>query len=531
MHLMHAAFLGLGFCTSALAAGDDKNGEVAPKKAKAKFTFAKETTWVAGPLDKDGYPNYPAALNERLGKGVTPENNANVLIWKAIGPRPDGKPMQPEFFKLMGMEEQPEKGDYFIEFAKFANERLKISPDEKADSDEQYFQASRRTWKDKDLPHVAAWLKANEKPLDTVVAATKRSHYFSPMLPPKSEKRSSSLLETLLTGVTRCRGVAQGLVCRAMLNVGEGHYDAAWQDLLACHRLAKHVASGACLIEALVGLAIDMMASKGDLVFVEQAKVDSKRIQKCLADLQALPPMPAIDSMVDNCDRFTMLENVTLVSRHGISYFPGVAGAALKYSDEFTDLMLEDTNWDPALKVVNGWYDRLVKALREEDRGVRMKTLEKFVDDVLKLKRSLDDAQELNKAIQEGKSRPESRGRIVGQILITLLLPAVHRIQEAVDRAVQVRQNGFIAFALGAYQRDQGSYPKTLNELAPKYLAKIPNDYFTGAPLAYRPSEKGYLLYSFGPNGKDDGGRWLDDFPRGDDPSVRIPIPTPKSKP
>ena len=49
-----------------------------------KFTISKETTFVTGPVDKDGYIDFAAALNERLGKGVTAENNANVLIWKAI---------------------------------------------------------------------------------------------------------------------------------------------------------------------------------------------------------------------------------------------------------------------------------------------------------------------------------------------------------------------------------------------------------------------------------------------------------------
>ena len=33
-----------------------------------------------GPLDKDGYVDFEAALNERLGKGVPPEKNANVSI-------------------------------------------------------------------------------------------------------------------------------------------------------------------------------------------------------------------------------------------------------------------------------------------------------------------------------------------------------------------------------------------------------------------------------------------------------------------
>ena len=55
----------------------------AAEPPKPKFPLGKETTYVIGPLDKDGYVEYAAALNERFGKGVTPQNNANVLIWKA----------------------------------------------------------------------------------------------------------------------------------------------------------------------------------------------------------------------------------------------------------------------------------------------------------------------------------------------------------------------------------------------------------------------------------------------------------------
>src|SRR5438128_12034498 len=91
-------------------AKEDKPKGSAEKKHRGTFTISKETTYVTGPLDKDGYIDYAAALNERLSKGVTPENNANVLIWKAIGPRPEGATVVAEFFKLMGMEVPPEKG-------------------------------------------------------------------------------------------------------------------------------------------------------------------------------------------------------------------------------------------------------------------------------------------------------------------------------------------------------------------------------------------------------------------------------------
>src|SRR5438067_12124776 len=98
-------------------------------KPVPKFPLGKETTYVTGPLDKDGYIDYEAALNDRLGKGVTAETNANVLIWKAIGPTPEGgKGMPPEFFKRLGTDEPPRDGAYFIGLDAFMKDTLKLDP-------------------------------------------------------------------------------------------------------------------------------------------------------------------------------------------------------------------------------------------------------------------------------------------------------------------------------------------------------------------------------------------------------------------
>ena len=67
----------------------------------------------------------------------------------------------------------------------------------------------------------------------------------------------------------------------------------------------------------------------------------------------------------------------------------------------------------------------------------------------------------------------------------------------------------------------------------PKYVAAIPEDIFSGGELHYKPQADGYLLYSVGPNGKDDGGRNQNDRPAPpdligcDNIAVRI---VPKSK-
>ena len=68
-----------------------------------------------------------------------------------------------------------------------------------------------------------------------------------------------------------------------------------------------------------------------------------------------------------------------------------------------------------------------------------------------------------------------------------------------------------------------------MDELAPTYLKKIPDDLFSEKPLIYRPEDKGYLLYSVGINGMDEDGRGYGDEPRGDDLSVRMP-PEPRDK-
>src|SRR5262245_51123795 len=159
------------------AAGEKPGIDPAPKQAKPKFTIGKETTVVDGPLDKDGFIDYPAALNERMRKGVTPKTNANVLIWKAIGPRPEGLPVAEGFFQWLEIEAPPEQGEYFIGLETFLKDHLKLTNREQVDEiRNQQTNATQRPWSARQYPHIAAWLKANEKQIALVDDTTKRTH-------------------------------------------------------------------------------------------------------------------------------------------------------------------------------------------------------------------------------------------------------------------------------------------------------------------------------------------------------------------
>ncbi len=63
------------------------------------------------------------------------------------------------------------------------------------------------------------------------------------------------------------------------------------------------------------------------------------------------------------------------------------------------------------------------------------------------------------------------------------------------------------AFALQAFNKENGKFPQTLDELCGKYLPQVPRDPFAPElPLHYRPNGDNYVLYSVGPDAIDNGG-------------------------
>jgi hypothetical protein len=530
--------------TSILAQGDsqsksvppeaEKSKEGAAKKHRGEFTISKETTYVTGPLDKDGYIDFVAALNERLCKGVTPENNANVLIWKALGPKPEGTSYGPEFCKLMGMPLLPEKGEYFINSDHFMKDRLKIDPRGK-EAEKYWLQLERiaqRVWSRKEKPEFAAWLEANYKPLEITIDATKRIKYYSPMVVSKGGKGSGALIGALLPAVQECRVLTNAFTGRAMLRVSEGKFDDAWQDLLACHRLGRLIGSGGTLIEGLAGIAIDGRASSADLAYLVAIKDDGKKIESCLSDLQRLPPFPELADKVNFGERFSILDTIQMVDRHGIRYLEALSNGHSKEITPFVEAVresiVENIDWNPAFRNANQLFDRMVAAARERDRSNRAREWSRIDADLKTLRIKILESEDFARQFLDLDDH-KARGNCLGNMVICLITPAINKVQIAFDRQQQTQDNLRVAFACARYHCDHAQYPKSLDELTPKYLKQFPQDIFSGKPLIYRLTDKGYLLYSVGMNGKDDGGHGPDDDPTGDDLVIRMP-PLPELK-
>ena len=115
-----------------------------PRRSGVLVTISKETTYITEPLRPDGYPDYVAALNRRQSDGVTPENNAVVPFFRAMGPGMVGQKYRDQYCRMLGIAPPPEKGKYFVDVTHVrdffeARQARRARPDDKRDRESVLF--------------------------------------------------------------------------------------------------------------------------------------------------------------------------------------------------------------------------------------------------------------------------------------------------------------------------------------------------------------------------------------------------------
>ena len=83
-----------------------------------------------------------------------------------------------------------------------------------------------------------------------------------------------------------------------------------------------------------------------------------------------------------------------------------------------------------------------------------------------------------------------------------MLVPAIGRVNELQLELIAQMRITRTGLALLQDSKIQGPFPDTLEKLKLKDI----NDPFSEEPLLYRPDPNGFVLYSVGPDEKDNGG-------------------------
>lgn len=449
-----------------------------------------QTTFLTPARRTDGSLDFATALHERLSEGVTEKDNAAILLIRAFGPAAISPELQRQYFEWLKIEPLPEKGNYVVPQLQFIQEKRAAGGSVDADDDtllKEFSKASQQPWLEQDHPLAAEWLQRNAEPLKLITEASHRTQYYSPIV------SNADLLQGETT-VHNLRETARLLVVRAMLRLGDDDIPGAWDDLLACHRLASLSSERSPnVIQLLVCVALDGMASKADEALIAHP-LFAQNAKQCLADHRQLAPLSGLEDVIELGERICSLDAI-------LHQLPPIG---------------VDSNL--MLRRMNVAYDQIVATFKIADykgREAAMQAVAKERD-----AQAVAACKPLRWVPMMMFAPRRAITDTVGTTLMTLLFPAFEQANQARTRADARRDLVRIGFALAAFRAEKGAYPKALDELAGE-LDKVPPDRFTGQPYRYEPREKGFLIYSVGANGKDDGGVMRG--PDQDDISLEVP--------
>ena len=183
---------------------------------------------------------------------------------QAIGPHVIDASVRDRFFDRLGMNALANEEEHLVPFRDFLDD-LGVDRDERAKiQDEQWTVAFHRPWTAAELPVILRqWISRNRKPLQRAIAATARPAVLRALVV-QGTTVPDDRRPVAYKGDSAREAGPHCLTALAMLRLQQGKPHAAWQDLLACHRLARLVAQGPTLIDGLISMAVDQIACRGD---------------------------------------------------------------------------------------------------------------------------------------------------------------------------------------------------------------------------------------------------------------------------
>jgi hypothetical protein len=308
---------------------------------------------------------------------------------------------------------------------------------------------------------------------------------------------------------------------------------------MTCHRLARLFGQASIMIESLVAITIEGIAQCRDWALLEHAKFPAARIAAMRREYAALPPLCIAPEVLDGGERFFFLSYLLPATRMPLAerntyLIRQECGSISSENSHFKPILdavgEAEIDWDTVLRMGNALFDRQAEAFRKPLYADRVRAVNDIEDELRRMRKAIQDTKSLKALSKADLQKVASKW--IGQVYMTLLMPANSAFQGAMTRIAMTSDLTKIALALAEYHADRGSYPSALANLTPKYLPEVPKDIFNSdADLHYAVEGNGYLLYSIGPNGKDDGGKGANDRKSGNEPwddlVVRMPIAKP----
>jgi hypothetical protein len=290
--------------------------------------------------------------------------------------------------------------------------------------------------------------------------------------------------DTLLPEISELRTGARLLVLHARHAAATGDRKTALADLTTVHRIARHACSEPFSVSLLVAASFDSMASKA-----LQAIANDGPLTK--DELSAFDYDPLVSY------RRHLPRTLQADDAMGLNMLAGIDDRL----DLSTALALADNfNRDPHRVLLLGLgpiYRVFVLVPELHAHRSRMEAMHGLVD---------RDYSAIKKRVAELVDRFE---RQANSPLAAALAPSMGYF-DAVFRADATSAVERTAVALLRFRAERNEFPDVLAALSPEYITILPRDPYDEQPLRFKKTERGWVVYSVGPDLVDDGGKPFD---------------------
>jgi len=337
---------------------------------------------------------------------------------------------------------------------------------------------------------VVEWINSNKEALEQVRLGNKKPYCWK-----EYRSESGELIGILMPGLGASRDLGRALSWRALILAEEGKYEESFEDIKSCYKFGRHLKGGPTLIEQLVGMAMENMATDTLRRVLDENDINFTT----LADMQR-----GYGKMIAG-ERFTAdvkWERLLIYDEIQRCYTGKRLGGlrAGKFCLAGVGRIMTLADGDEGLGILARLSLVPYAHPNREECRVMADRYYSFWEEIAQK----SPAQIRAEGIDVGKRSDEM---VKGNILLEILAPALRRMCEhGYKNRVDVEATG-VVLAVLRYERENKDYSESLAALVEVGLLKeIPIDPFSDKPLVYRKGEDGFMLYSVGKNFIDDGG-------------------------
>ena len=350
---------------------------------------------------------------------------------------------------------------------------------------------------DKELASLKTWISDNTEAIELFKQATDKPYCWW-----ERKAAGESLINVLLPELSKLRNFSKLLSWRAILEANSGNVKEALDDILACYRAARHLQGPRTLVEQLVGWAIQAKSVGTAFIILQHQQVEASLLKNFQADIENLMAKETYTTDYTT-ERFFILDFIQrCYTDNGKGSGHLIPGQLRIISSSDSDILNDTGN------SVLDYGLFLGLSLVTADRDNMRQAFENYFDKAQQWAHKTPWQLHQENIDFEIDMYKWPRLKQIHYWPVMTFMPALGRVNQIAHRSKTQIEASLTLIGLIRYRQDKGQYPADLSELVTAgYLRQLPMDCFSDKPLVYKKTDSDFLLYSFGLNFTDDGGK------------------------